>query len=48
VHIVRDGDNLIALGARYEIPWQEIAAANGLPENAILRLDQELVIPAKR
>src|SRR5437879_4006395 len=46
IHVGQAGDNFIALGQRYGVPWQAIAAANGLPENAVLRLGQELIIPA--
>src|SRR5436190_1168516 len=45
VHVVQAGDNFIKLGQQYGVAWQAIAAANGLPENAVLRLGQELIIP---
>jgi LysM repeat protein len=45
VHVVQPGDTLQAIGARYGVPWQAIAAANGLPLDTVLQLDQRLVIP---
>lgn len=45
IHVVQAGDTLMAIGQRYGIPWEAIAAANGLPPNTVLRIDQQLVIP---
>jgi LysM repeat protein len=45
VHVVRAGETLQTIGSRYGVPWQSIAAANGLAPDAILQLDQRLVIP---
>jgi LysM repeat protein len=42
---VQPGDTLQSIGARYGVPWQSIASANGLPLDTILQLDQRLVIP---
>jgi LysM repeat protein len=45
IHVVVQGDNFSKLAQQYGVPWQSIPAANGLPENAILMVGQELVIP---
>jgi LysM repeat protein len=45
IYTVQQGDTLTSIGQRFGVPWQAIAAANGLPENAILQLGQQLVIP---
>jgi LysM repeat protein len=44
-YAVRSGDTLARIAGRYGIPWQELAAANGLGENDILRIGQTLRIP---
>lgn len=41
------GDTLYGLAERFGISVQELAAANGLPENAPLRIGQRLIIPAR-
>ncbi|MCS7187324.1 MAG: stalk domain-containing protein [Armatimonadetes bacterium] len=41
------GDTLYGLAERFGISIQELAAANGLPENAPLRIGQRLIIPAR-
>ncbi len=41
------GDTLYSLAERFGISVQELAAANGLPENAPLRIGQRLIIPAR-
>ncbi|HEV8637653.1 MAG TPA: LysM peptidoglycan-binding domain-containing protein [Chloroflexota bacterium] len=45
VHVVQPGDTLRAIGERYGVAWQAIAAANGLPLDTVLRPEQRLVIP---
>lgn len=45
VHTVQQGDSFQRLAQQYNVRWQAIAAANGLPENAILQVGQQLVIP---
>ncbi len=42
---VQEGDTLSTIAARYGITWQELAAANGLNAQSVLRIGQELVIP---
>ncbi|MFN3421437.1 MAG: stalk domain-containing protein [Armatimonadota bacterium] len=41
------GDTLYSLAERFGISVQELAAANGLPENAPLRIGQRLIIPVR-
>ncbi|WP_456336220.1 stalk domain-containing protein [Fervidibacter sp.] len=41
------GDTLYSLAERFGISVKELAAANGLPENAPLRIGQRLIIPAR-
>ena len=41
------GDTLYGLAERFGISVKELAAANGLPENAPLRIGQRLIIPAR-
>lgn len=41
------GDTLRGLAERFGIAPQELAAANGLPENAPLRIGQRLLVPAR-
>ncbi len=41
------GDTLFSLAERFGISVKELAAANGLPENAPLRIGQRLLIPAR-
>jgi LysM repeat protein len=41
------GDTLRDLAERFGISVKELAAANGLPENAPLRIGQRLIIPAR-
>lgn len=45
-YTVKPGDNLSSIGAKFGIAWQELAAANKLPNGARLRIGQVLVIPA--
>lgn len=41
------GDTLYGLAERFGVSVRELAAVNGLPENAPLRIGQRLVIPAR-
>jgi len=41
------GDTLYSLAERFGISVRELAAVNGLPENAPLRIGQRLIIPAR-
>jgi LysM repeat protein len=45
VHTVVPGETLQTIAARYEITFQALAAANGLPLDTLLQIDQKLVIP---
>jgi LysM repeat protein len=40
------GDSLASIGERFDIPWETIAAANGLTAESLLLPGQELIIPA--
>lgn len=42
---VQAGDTLSTIAERYGITWQELAAANGLNAQSVLRIGQELIIP---
>jgi hypothetical protein len=42
---VQAGDTLAVIGARLGIPWETIAAANGLTANSMLQIGQVLVVP---
>ena len=44
-YAVQGGDTLLAIGLRYGLPWESIAAANGLNEQSLLQIGQSLRIP---
>lgn len=44
-YMIRAGDTLSRIAARFGISWQELARANGLSENDILSVGSTLVIP---
>jgi LysM repeat protein len=44
-YVVRAGDTLFAIAVRNNTTWPQLAAANGLSENSILVIGQELIIP---
>ncbi len=46
-YVVKSGDTLSTIAAKYGITWQELAAANGLTSSSRLRIGQELIIPGK-
>lgn len=46
-YMVQSGDTLISIALRYEITWEELAAVNGLREDAVLQIGQLLRIPGK-
>jgi len=48
VHVVAKGDVLGRIAARYDVTVAEIAALNGISEDSILQLGQELLIPPAR
>ncbi len=45
-YTVQNGDTLEIIGSRTGIPWQTIAAANGINEFTILQVGQRLRLPA--
>jgi len=45
-HAVRAGETLWTIAARFQIPWQDIAAVNGLGEYDLLQVGQNLKLPA--
>lgn len=45
VHIVAAGDNLSGIAAQFNVPWQDIAAANNIPAPYTIYRGQRLVIP---
>jgi LysM repeat protein len=45
-YTVAAGDTLFTIALRYNITWQEIAAANGLQEFDLLQIGQEIALPA--
>jgi LysM repeat protein len=47
IHIVRPGDTVAALAARYGSTTAAIAEANGLGSNFLIRVGQQLVIPIR-
>lgn len=46
VHVVRTGETLWTISARYQVAWQDIAAVNDLSESDFLQIGQELKLPA--
>lgn len=44
-YVIRAGDTLSRIAARFGISWQELARANGLSENDILAVGSTLVVP---
>lgn len=48
LYVIRGGDTLSGIAARFGIAWQELARANGLSENDILSVGNTLVIPPAR
>ncbi len=45
VYVVKAGDLLGAIAAKYDLSTEEIAAANGIGVNSLLHIGQELTIP---
>jgi LysM repeat protein len=45
VYVVQSGDTLRAIGDKFGVAWQSIAAANGLSLDTVLQPGQQLVIP---
>lgn len=47
VHVVRSGDSLFGIAARYHVDWHVIAKRNHLPSSLVVRLGQHLVVPQR-
>ena len=45
IHVVKEGDMLSKLGVKYKVPYIEIAKANKIKVDSVLRIGQKLVIP---
>lgn len=44
-HVVEPGDTLTSISRRYDVPWQDIAAANGIESPYRIYPGQELTVP---
>jgi len=44
-YIVKAGDTLFSIGLKYDMPWTEIAEANGLSEDSVITEGQKIKIP---
>jgi LysM repeat protein len=42
---VQSGDTLIGIAARYDVRWEDVAAANGLGEYSVLQIGMQLRLP---
>ncbi len=47
VYVVKAGDTLVTIAARSKITWQALADLNGLDDDALLQIGQELELPAE-
>jgi LysM repeat protein len=45
-YVVRSGDTLSGIAARYRLSWQEVAAINGMGEFSVLNLGEVVRIPS--
>jgi LysM repeat protein len=45
-YVVKAGDSLLGIGADLGVAWQDIAAANSLSGNSVLKIGQRLIVPA--
>jgi|GEM_PF-5826350 len=45
IHIVQPGENLFRIGLRYGVPFQQIAAVNGIGSDYRIFVGQQLIIP---
>ncbi len=46
MYVVKAGDSFLGIGASLNMAWQDIAAANGLSANSVLKIGQKLRIPS--
>jgi putative chitinase len=46
-YTVKSGDTLSAIGARYGVPYMDIARANGISNPNFIRVGQQLIIPGR-
>jgi len=44
-HVVRPGENLYRIGKAYDVPFSELARANGIKNAALIRAGQRIFIP---
>ncbi len=44
-HEVAPGESLSTIGDLYDVPWLQIAEANGIPEPYVIQVGQVLIIP---
>lgn len=44
-HVVRPGENLYRIGKAYDVPFAELARANGIKDAAQIRVGQRIFIP---
>lgn len=44
-HVVRPGENLYRIGKAYDVPFAELARANGIKNAALIRAGQRIFIP---
>lgn len=44
-HVVRPGDTVMGIAARYGVDWQEVLRLNGLTTTSLLRIGQQLRVP---
>jgi len=44
-YVVKSGDTLSAIGAKFGVSWQAIAQANGLRDANLIQPEQQLIIP---
>ena len=44
-YTVRSGDTLLAIAINQDVSWRELAAVNGLDEDSVLQIGQELTLP---
>ncbi|WP_448581617.1 LysM peptidoglycan-binding domain-containing protein, partial [Thermaurantiacus sp.] len=44
-HVVKPGETGLAIAQAYKVPWREIAAANGIGFDSVIRVGQTLFVP---